>query len=133
MDKNKIYVTAVGCLIVGLFIGMTLKKYPPEILIEKEVVVDSSSIWGSIEESEQEKVYDVANEYVKNGSVPGMKYVLSLDKKVGDNWLVFHVIPISPVTDVAQLFLEKSNGVWVGRGLGTAFPGLYAEHPELFK
>ena len=134
MNKNikiKLISTGLICLILGLTVGLNAEKDSRKNLIINKSK-DSTRVWDSIDSVEKEKIYDVANKYIKDNSAEE-KYIISLNKKVGDNWLIFSIIPISPVTDNATLFLEKNNGVWKGVELGTAFPELWAKHPELFK
>jgi len=128
MEKNKKLVLILITLI--LFVGMVLFSFK---LGEKRAYskVSEVSLRGSMkfDEETQEKIIQKANEYVKENSVEGMKFVLVVSR-TSNNWIVFNVYPLSSEIDTAQLFVEYVNNEPVFHGLGTSFPGLEESHPE---
>jgi len=92
-------------------------------------VIDINSV---LNFNDRKQLFNSAREFVKANSAKGMVFDLILTKKI-DNWVKFEVIPENIETDSAQLFMEKTNGVWEGKAFGTSFEGLSETHPELFK
>lgn len=84
-----------------------------------------------IVDSEDFQILSAARDFVDKNSVPNIKYKLKITNKVG-KWALVEVIPLGQF-DGAGVILEKVEGKWVGKVLGTDFSDWEQKVPELFK
>ena len=95
-------------------------------------VSDIDDLRDVLGQTEFMQMFNTARNYVVNKSVSVMKYDLIFQWKKGD-WIKFKVISENVITDDMELYMQKVNRKWIGYGVGTSFPDLHKQHPELFK
>lgn len=77
-------------------------------------------------------VLETARLYIKEHSVPGLEFDVELVRLL-DTWALVKAVPLGMDIDNVMVILEKSNGKWEPRDIGTAFPQWYEKVPELFQ
>jgi hypothetical protein len=82
-------------------------------------------------EEQKKQMLLAAQAYVKKNSVPDMQFDLDL-KKVVSPYALLQVTPLNQQIDPAQVVMKYENDKWVAVTMGTDFPELQQQIPQLF-
>lgn len=82
--------------------------------------------------AEENQILASARAYVQKNNVPDLEFDLKIIKKL-DKWALVNVQPLAGKTDENGVILEKVDGQWVARAMGTIFPEWEKRVPELFE
>lgn len=83
------------------------------------------------QDAEDQQLLTEARRFVDKNSTPGIKYKLKIGKKTG-RWAMIEVVPAGD-SEGAGVLMEKVDGRWIAREMGTDFSGWEAKAPELFR
>lgn len=133
MQQNKkliIWLLIIFCIvIVTFFIAFKIGK-SSAFKNTAEISLEGTNL--NFNKSIEKEIIKKSNEYVKENSVKGLKYFMTVSKTQG-NWVIFDVYPLDSKVKTARLVVEYVNDQVVYHGLGTSFPDLEKGYPELFK
>ena len=130
---NKRNFVLIGVVVVAILLLAAAGRYYRNSRIDNH---DAVSNYLDLEESmplsERVQLFEAARSYASTHAVPNMQFDLVIYKHEGD-WIRFKLLPENVETDIADLYMEKVDGNWVGRSLGTGDPGLTDAPSDLFQ
>lgn len=103
----------------GLVTGFFMYKFSPAINV-------------STAKNDDETLKQMASDIAKGWNIPDLQFEVTIHNKVGDYALVF-VTPTNQTLDPLQIVFKKENGKWMYVNMGTSFPDLEEQMPELFR
>lgn len=115
------------------------QKSDPEPIactLEAKICPDGSSVGRIAPNCEfapclNELILEAARPYIIEHSVSGLEFDVEIIKLL-DKWALIRTIPLNMDIDNAMVIMEKLDGRWEPRDIGTAFPQWYNKIPELF-
>jgi|TARA_Y100000031_G_scaffold153457_1_gene198726 hypothetical protein len=118
----------IPCLILVLSISIVSGCSNEKIIENKSAEISKNDYV----QTEQEKMFATAREYIAQYSTPGMKVDLKISRQL-DKRVLLNVVPVNIETDEAGVIMEKVGNTWEGRAFGTIFPEWEEKVPDLFK
>lgn len=105
----------------GIFVVNSFKKPAPPQQQNVPVVLDDTA-----------ELTRLSAEIADGWKIPDLKYEIKIQKRVGDHARVM-VIPTNQTLDPLQIIFVKKDDKWTYVDMGTTFPDLETQIPDLFR
>ena len=122
-QKKSYVVIFIVLLLLGLGIfGALFLKKPVQIRPQNMPVVADDTA----------ELTRLSSEIADGWHIPDLKYEIQVKNRVGD-YARAVVYPTNQTLDPLQIIYVKKDGTWTYENMGTSFPDLESQMPDLFR